>query len=271
LFLVSPYVSFFRRFVRKPTFCVIKSITLNYDDEEEQKDSSSGRLGFLHSLFTNVPEARLQLKARAVSIQQKNQTQNGQEEQGSVVVKEVVIPFVDGIEREVFESSLLLAGAKPLPHFPGLFAYGDQLTLRLFPTLAPSIVLLVRQNAAMQTLLETLKQQKGAELRYIGSQGKQESQLFCDFDLRFTNTLAHQAFFNEGAKAVLQGTIPTLQSQHVLSGDEDDESRTSRHDDKVGKADCFIEVRAIAKSRLFSALRPGNESISKIRAPSLIE
>lgn len=67
---------------------------------------------------------------------------------------------------------------------------------------------------------------------------------WCGIDLRFCQHTKHRAGFNEAQEALLAGSLPSIQSTHVLDG------ARGTIDPRTDKMDCWVEFRASVRNPL---------------------
>ena len=186
-------------------------------------------------------------------------------------IQEVVIPCGDSNYNALGYARNLLSvqpNAFRVPSCPDLFALHlgpienlhsngvvEKIYIRVLPVERFCVVFRV---ADLDPVTEHLQTEKNMEWSMLGHRaGLSDEHLpkqiqltsphLCGVDIRFTDSDKPLSYFNEGVAAVLQHTLPEVQSARVLGGD----AKVQEH--KFGHAgDCWSEVRAITKRKLAS-------------------
>lgn len=175
-------------------------------------------------------------------------------------LKEIALPTFDDAQYSDGRTLREHLSAAPL-HRPatGLYQLANGLCLRPLPTgvedrklSPPSLVF----HANLDKLPWVEEQQDGQiastsddfDVFKIGFNGIGKGQLMVrshdwwGMDLRFCEQSKHRAVFNEAQEALLAGSLPSLQSTHVLDGAQ------GTIDPRTDKMDCWVEFRASVRN-----------------------
>mmetsp|Transcript_850 Transcript_850/g.1652 ORF Transcript_850/g.1652 Transcript_850/m.1652 type:complete len:367 (+) Transcript_850:81-1181(+) len=178
-------------------------------------------------------------------------------------LKEVVVPFFDYAEY-ADGSTILSRLSKAQRPAVGVYRLGQRsIRVRPLPTASedrslppPSLVF------HCNDLEEVDATKEGAKTGKIGFGGNRTGQLMVQhedllgLDIRFCSSEKVVSAFDEAQESLLAGSLDELQSTNtLLAGGE-----KSKDDDRIGVADCWIEVRANLKSPSGFLRRPGRSS-----------
>lgn len=166
-------------------------------------------------------------------------------------LKEVAVPFFDFAEY-TNGTSFLSQFSKARRLQVGLYQWGDSGTrIRPLPAASedrrlPPPSLIFHCNDFTQIAADTT----GARIAKIGYGGNRVGQLMLEhddllgLDIRFCSSISASSAFSEAQDSLLAGSLDELQSTNtLLAGGE-----KVKDDDRIGEADCWVEVRANLKS-----------------------
>jgi hypothetical protein len=188
-------------------------------------------------------------------------------------LKEVVVPFFDFAE--------YADGSRFFSHFAkarrpvvGVYQWGDCATrIRPLPTASEDIRLPPPSLVFHCNDLEKIEpENSGARTAKIGYTGNKMGQLMLQhedllgLDIRFCSSTKVSSAFSEAQDSLLAGSLNELQSTNTLSVD----GEKVKYDDRIGQADCWVEVRANLKSPSGFFKRPAGSVPSKQRVASTI-
>ena len=206
------------------------------------RSSMGGSAGLLASALTNgLP---------LLSLPPTQELSEPAQESGGL--KEVVIPHYDYATYDD-GSTLLGTMGKSMMTRPAVGVYqwvGSTTRIRPLPTAAedqrlppPSLIFHCQNPEDINV------EQHGAQSAKIGYGGTGRGQLMVlhkdliGLDVRFCPQLKVSSAFSEAQESLLAGALDDLQSTNtLLTGDE-----TAKEDEKIGKADCWVELRANLK------------------------
>ena len=175
-------------------------------------------------------------------------------------LKEVVVPFFD--YAEYTDGSTILSRLSRMQRpAVGVYQLGNRsVRVRPLPTAAedrslPPPSLIFHCN----NLEEVNPTEVGAKSGKIGFSGNRIGQLMVQhedllgLDIRFCSSEKVTSAFDEAQESLLAGSLEELQSTNTLQAG----GEKSKDDDRIGVADCWIEVRANLKSPSGFLRRPG--------------
>jgi hypothetical protein len=194
-------------------------------------------------------------------------------------VKEVVLPFSldgEGHSRGDLEPILERAGLSETKIY-GVFAATKSIEtavetetkettkVRLFPGNSQNVVGLVLKVNDLDKAEEYLIS-KGIDYNRLGNERTDlelqilGSPLVEAVDMRLSQTDKVNAFYREGERVLLEGTIASIQNSRVLAGDD---KNNTDNDSRMLKGDCWSEARAGAIEQIM-----GKKSKKKEIKPS---
>jgi hypothetical protein len=177
-------------------------------------------------------------------------------------LKEVAIPIHDNATYADGRTTLRqLLGASPLGRpATGLYQFANGLCIRPLPTSADdrqlSLPTLVFHHEDLDNLSVEPPQETATDsspssprdVHKIGYNGTGKGQImvrsadWAGVDVRFCEQRKYRSGFAEAQEALLGGSLPSLQSQHVLEGAK------GTIDPKTDKMDCWVEFRATLRN-----------------------
>lgn len=135
----------------------------------------------------------------------------------------------------------------------GLYQYSSGLCLRPLPaapedrTLSPPSF--VFQCNSVENYENSLSSNESFHVSRVGRTGAQAGQLIVrpvkkslGFDIRLCETMSHASSFAEAQESLMAGSLPELQSTHVLKG------ANGSVDPRTNSMDCWVEFRANMKN-----------------------
>lgn len=161
------------------------------------------------------------------------------------VFKEICIPAPTESLRLNHHAALSAANSfESLSDCPGVYSskhISPRLDVRLFPALKVGLTLLSTRALIVKSPLAMSK--LGSQLHCLYQLHLPEP-LAQAFSLQVTDSPETHSFYSEGTDAVLDGTIPSLQSSRVVLASSDDDDKV---DPRIGSGNCWQEVREMAK------------------------
>ncbi|CAJ1904744.1 unnamed protein product [Cylindrotheca closterium] len=236
----------------------------------ENRSSSIKLKNFLgslqaHEMLRDISSGSLPLLS--VGDQKATAGRNATKDSPPSGLKEVVVPFFDYAEYADGSTILSRLSGAQRPAV-GVYQLGQRsIRVRPLPTASedrslppPTLIFHCDDLEAVDTTKE------GTRTGKIGFSGSSRiGQLMVQhedllgLDIRFCSSEKVKSAFDEAQESLLAGSLDELQSANtLLAGGE-----TSKDDDKIGVADCWVEVRANLKSPSGFLKRPNKSSASQ--------
>mmetsp|Transcript_96 Transcript_96/g.203 ORF Transcript_96/g.203 Transcript_96/m.203 type:complete len:408 (-) Transcript_96:1403-2626(-) len=203
-------------------------------------------------------------------------TENGPK---SPFLKEIVVPFFDSAVYQDGSTILSkLANAETLRPTVGVYHWpGSSMCIRPLPTAAqdqrlpPPSLIFHHESPDEVTLAAKKETFRTARIGFSG--GMNDGQIMIlhqdllGLDIRYCRQTIVSSAFSEAQESLLAGSLEELQSTQTLVAKGEEGSK--ENDDRIGKGDCWVEVRANLKRpsgywKRNSSKKAGSVKIAKI-------
>jgi hypothetical protein len=168
------------------------------------------------------------------------------------IFKELCLPFSRESERQSLADKVVYGGGLEMNNcgiFRGRQSSGlGSAGIRIFPCRRVGLTFRLDEKDMDSFVSASSSGSQDVSIAKLGSQNDQThlvNGLSLPFEIRCTTSSDDSVYYLEGVDAVLEGTIASLQSTRVLSGDS-----MIQNDSRINNGNCWIEVREMGKRPL---------------------